>query len=519
MSYRSKIKSRRELLQIRNELKDKVWVMVHGCFDLVHPGHIRHLRFAKEKGDILVVSITSDHNVDKGEDRPYITQELRAENLAALEIVDYVIIDDNKTPISLIKDLKPNIFVKGVEYEGKLLDSTSKTSEEQRAVEAYGGVLIFSPGDIVFSSTKILETHKPNIENEKLRAMLDGQGIDANYILGILETFRSKKVLVVGDTIVDRYTYCATLGKTTKTPTLSVKYDYSEDFIGGAAIVAQHIREMGGNIGFLTLLGCDEIGERVLKQFQTSDVQLMCIMDKFRPTTLKERFWADNYKLLQVDRVENEPLTGRLLEEFFQKYIKSMIDFDLVVFSDFRHGIFNKETITRFVNIAKKHKKVIIADTQVSNRWGNIADYKGIGLVCPNEAEARFALGDQDIGVLRLGRRLLKETDSDNLILKLGERGIIAFEKPTGSNKDPDKIRDYYPIPSFADQVVDPVGAGDALLAAVSLSMSKDVHLLAVGILANAAAALSLRRMGNVSIKYEDLKNYVEKKLLKDIFG
>jgi sugar/nucleoside kinase (ribokinase family) len=188
-----------------------------------------------------------------------------------------------------------------------------------------------------------------------------------------------------------------------------------------------------------------------------------------------------------------------------------------MVFSDFRHGMFNKQIIDKCIDIAKQQRKVIIADTQVSNRWGNIADYKGIDLVCPNEAEARFALGKQDIGVLPLGRELLKETGGDNLILKLGERGIIAFEKPPVS-KDPNKVRDYYPIHSFKRQFVDAVGAGDALLAAASLSMSKGNHLLAVSILANAAAALSLERMGNIPIKYDDLRDFVENNLLKEIF-
>jgi len=518
MTYREKIKNRDDLIKIRRERADERWVMVHGVFDLVHPGHIRHLRFAKEKGDILVASITSDQNIEKGEDRPYINQELRAENLAALEIVDYVIIDDNRTPISIINDLKPDIFVKGAEYASNRSDASEKTLEEQVAVETYGGAMIFSSGDIVFSSTKLLEISKPNIENEKLRAMLDAQGVTEDYILGILDSFLSKKVLVVGDTIVDRYTYCTTLGKTTKTPTLSIRCDYSKDFIGGAAIVAQHVRKLGdNNAGFLTLLGGDKTGKMVVEQFEGSDIEFSYVTDDLRPTTVKERFWADGYKLLQVDRVENEPLAGHLLEDFFQEYTKLVKKFDTVVFSDFRHGIFNKRTINKFIDIAKQHKKVIIADSQVSNRWGNIADFQGIDLICPNEDEARFALGDQDIGVLQLGRWLLRKAGGSNLILKLGERGIIAFEKPMG-DKNPEKIRDYYPIHSFGDQVIDAVGTGDALLGASSLSMSKDVHLLAVGMLANAAAALSIGQMGNVPIKYEDLKDFVENKLLKDIF-
>jgi len=512
MNYQNKIKNKEDLIKIREENKDKIWVMVHGTFDLVHPGHIRHIRFAKNKGNILVVSLTSDNNVQKGEDRPYINQELRADNLAALEFVDYVIIDNNETPISLLKSLKPDIFIKGAEYAEKRPEAKTKTKEEREIVESYGGKMIFSPGDIVFSSTKILEKHKPNIDNEKIRTILKAQNITKEDILKILDKFQTKKVLVVGDTIMDRYTYCATLGKTTKTPTLSIKFDYSNDFIGGAAIVAKHIKEMGGKTGFLTLLGGDETGKNVIKEFNNTDIYFSYVIDDLRPTTLKERFWADGYKLLQLDKLENEPISESLWEDFIKKY-KDMIEkFDVIVFSDFRHGIFNKTTIEELIKIAKKHDKIIIADTQVSNRWGNISEFKNIDLICPNESEARFALGDQDIGVLQLGRWLLKKTNCKNLILKLGKRGIIAYEKPD-PEKNPEKIRDYYPIPSFGRNIVDGVGTGDALLSAVALSITKDAKLLPVSIIANCAAAIALGQMGNKTIPYENMKKFVEKKL------
>ena len=109
MNYKNKIKTKEEIVSELSRLKDKTVVMCHGCFDIAHPGHIRHLTFAKSKGDILIVSITSDEKVRKGHDRPYIPQELRAENLAAFELVDYVIIAYNFTPINCIpvKGLKP----------------------------------------------------------------------------------------------------------------------------------------------------------------------------------------------------------------------------------------------------------------------------------------------------------------------------------------------------------------------------------------------------------------------------
>ena len=117
-NYLSKIVRPEEILKKEGKFprsKNKL-SMCHGVFDLVHPGHIRHLNYAKSKSDKLIVSITSDIHVKKAELRPYVPERLRAENLAALEFVDYVIIDRNETPNQNLKKIQPDFFVKGYEY-------------------------------------------------------------------------------------------------------------------------------------------------------------------------------------------------------------------------------------------------------------------------------------------------------------------------------------------------------------------------------------------------------------------
>ena len=92
-------------------------VQCHGCFDIVHPGHLRYLEFASRQGDILVVTVTGDSQINKGDQRPYIPEELRAESLAALEFVDYVCVDRAPTAVDLLRAVKPDVYVKGREYE------------------------------------------------------------------------------------------------------------------------------------------------------------------------------------------------------------------------------------------------------------------------------------------------------------------------------------------------------------------------------------------------------------------
>src|SRR5215472_11529839 len=115
--YRDKIKALDDLIRaIGPRPRRKKVIMCHGMFDIVHPGHLRHLTYAKEKADLLIASLTADVHAGKGTLRPYVPQELRAQNLAALAVVDYVIVDPNPTPIAHIKRLQPDFFAKGYEY-------------------------------------------------------------------------------------------------------------------------------------------------------------------------------------------------------------------------------------------------------------------------------------------------------------------------------------------------------------------------------------------------------------------
>ncbi len=150
-TYDRKIKTREQLRAILGPFpRAKKVIMCHGTFDLVHPGHIRHLIYAKSKADILVTSLTSDQHIAKANFRPFVPQLLRAMNLAALEIVDYVVIDDNPTPIENLKLIQPDYFAKGYEYN-KGGGMHPKTREEHDALASYGGEILFTPGDIVYS--------------------------------------------------------------------------------------------------------------------------------------------------------------------------------------------------------------------------------------------------------------------------------------------------------------------------------------------------------------------------------
>jgi rfaE bifunctional protein kinase chain/domain len=441
--------------------REKKVIMCHGTFDLVHPGHVRHLLYAKSKADILIASLTCDLHITKANLRPYVPEDLRAYNLSAFEMVDYVVIDRNPTPIEALKRLEPDFFAKGYEYVDG--DIPPKTREEMDTLEAYGGEMIFTPGDIVYSSSRFIETAAPNISTEKLMILMDQEGLGFGDLHATIGQFKGIKVHVVGDTIIDTFTRCAMIGGMAKTPTISVRFEEKTDFVGGAGIVAKHFRAAGADVTFSTVLGDDELARFALADLKASGVETRAIIDARRPTTNKNVILAGDYRLLKVDTLDNRPISGEKVDQLRKQLADTPAD--IVVFSDFRHGIFNKHTISTLAG-AIPDGAFRVADSQVASRWGNITEFKGFDLITPNEKEARFALGDQDSAMRPLATELFARAQCKTLILKLGERGILTYR-----TRPADDPRTIVSLDSFAKNVIDPVGAGDALLAYASLAM------------------------------------------------
>lgn len=498
--YRYKQKTFKELLDLICPFpRQKKIILCHGVFDVVHPGHVRHLAYAKTKADILIVSITADRHIKKGIYRPHIPEGLRALNLAAFEMVDYVMIDDQKTPLKTLAELKPDYFAKGFEYTSNGLHPA--TQEEVDIVEDYGGQMIFTPGDVVYSSSKFLNLSIPQIQLEKLLLLMQRNKIGFQCLRDTVKKLANYHVHVVGDTIVDSYTRTSFIGGQTKTPTFSVLYQGQDDYIGGAGIVSLHLRAAGARVTFTTVLGNDPLKEFVISGLKDSGVEVMPIIDPNRTTTQKNAIISGGYRLLKIDKLDNSPISDEILEELVKKVKQSSAN--ALVFSDFRHGIFNRMSVKSLTQAIPKGA-YRVADSQVASRWGNITEFKNFDLITPNEREARFALGDQDSTLGSLAGILYKSADFKNLILKLGNRGIFCL------NKNLDAKESHFSIDSFARKIVDAVGAGDALLAYATLSMLATGSLVIAGILGSMAAACECEFDGNIPISPENLLTKID---------
>lgn len=482
-----KIKSREELKDVLGERpREKKVILCAGVFDIVHVGHLRHMRYAKTKAAILVASVTADKHVDKGAYRPHVPQELRAAHLAEYEMVNYVMIDDHATPIATIKALQPDYFAKGFEYQDA---GNPKTAEEAQTVAAYGGEIIFTPGDIIDSSTRLLRLSLPSIKYEKLIALMERSGVSFDSLRVTLKQFQRYRVHVVGDTIIDTYTHAAMIGGQTKTPTLSVLYERRDDYVGAAAIVAKHLRAAGAGVWFSTVLGDDGLAEMAWQDITNAGVRLCAINDPTRPTTQKNAIISEGYRLLKLDTLDNSSISDEIVRRLASSI--SVLKSDAVIFSDFRHGIFNRRTIPVLTAAIKSPFRA--ADSQVASRWGNITEFRGFDLITPNEREARFALGDQDSGIRPLASALYEAAQCRTLLLKLGDRGVLGY-----GGGDSFAVLD-----SFAKGIVDAVGAGDAMLAYATLSILATNDVATASILGSVAAGIECELDGNIPVTVE----------------
>ena len=232
-------------------------VLCHGVFDLMHPGHVLHFKAAKSHGDLLVVTITPDRFVNKGPGRPVFNQRLRAETIAALECVDHVAINEWPTATETITLLRPHVYAKGRDYADASRDLTGKIVEEEAALRAVGGRIVFTDEES-FSSSHLLNrffSALPPATEAYLREFRSRHS--AQQVSDALDGLSNLRVLVVGEAILDEYCYCIPLGKAPKDTIIATRYVGEERFAGGSLAVANHVGAFCGAVTLVTTLGGD----------------------------------------------------------------------------------------------------------------------------------------------------------------------------------------------------------------------------------------------------------------------
>lgn len=478
-------------------------VQCHGVFDLLHPGHIRHFKQAKSQGDKLVVTVTPDRYVNKGPGRPVFTETLRMESIAALEDVDYVILNDYPDAISAIKKIAPSYYIKGIEYADHQADVTGKISEEVRAVEEVGGK-IFYTDDIVFSSSSLLnryfDTMTPEMTHFLNRLKIQ---FSLDEIINKLDNLSKLRVLIVGDAIIDEYQYSEPLGQSGKGIHMVAKCLDKEIFLGGSLIIANHIAQFSNHVTLLTALGEKCPYQSFVKTSLDPKVHREFVYLEETSTLIKKRYILKDGKTLSKlfetysgQEKGLSPQNSSIVEDFIQKRAK---DFDLVLVADFGNGFTNPQIIEKLSNVSTF--LALNTQTNSGNRGYNVVThYPRADFISLNEPEIRLAAHDKTSHVEGIASDICEIMNCSSIAITQGVRGVSCYSKK----------ENFLQIPAFATNSIDRIGAGDSFLSLASLCLANRYPLILSGFLGSIAAAMSVQVVGNQeSIKKSTLSKFL----------
>jgi rfaE bifunctional protein kinase chain/domain len=469
---------------------DRRIVFVAGNFNTVHPGHLRLLKFASECGDFLAVGVASDASPGA-----LLPAKLRFDGINAISFVDFAF-EMTTAPEDIIRVLKPTVVVKGDEYE-------TKHNPEQAAVDEYGGKLLFSSGEMRFSSIDLLKNEFFAPHRSPITLPQDypaRHGFTSADVRRTLDKFKELRIAVIGDLIVDEYISCDALGMSQEDPTLVVTPILQERFIGGAGIVASHARKMGAQVRYFSVAGTDAVAGFAREKLQEYGVEATIFEDDSRPTTLKQRFRAAGKTLLRVSHLRQHDLEPRLGQRLVEQVRAALNQCDLVIFSDFNYGCLPQSVVDQLVAHCVAHNIPFVADSQSSSQMGDVSRFKGAMLLTPTEREARLAVRDFSSGLVVLAEKLRQKSRAANLLLTLGAEGILAHVASEGAFEwETDRL------PAFNRAPKDTAGAGDSLLTCTAMAMTVGASIWQSMYLGSVAAACQVSRVGNIPLSTNDL--------------
>lgn len=502
MTQNEKIVSLEKLAELTHDYRkyNKKIVHCHGVFDLLHIGHIRYFEQARRMGDILIVTLTSDEHVDKGPHRPAFTEDLRLEAVASLKCVDYVALNKWSTAEETLRMLLPDVYVKGSEFKN-LNDTTGKIAQEETVVQEIGAELAFTE-DIVFSSSNLINKYLSNLPEEMNKYLdLFRSRFSLDSVLEILDKMRSLNVLVIGDTILDEYQYCETIGKSSKDPTLAIKYQSHDLFAGGVLAVANHVANFAGSVTVATLLGEKDSHKEFIESQLHSNVTPMFFVQPGAPTLVKRRF-IDSYsfnKLLEVYIMDDSGLPPDRDREMCTRVADELSNYDLVIAADFGHGAISD----RMLDVLMESANYLAVNTQANagNRgFHTITKYPQADYICIAEHELRLEARAKEGDVRPMLLDISKKLGCSRCVVTRGRSGCAVCDGDGG----------FLQVPSFATKIVDRVGAGDAFLSVTSLAAVQGVPSEMLGFLGNVVGALAVEIIGNKkAIDRKSVQKYI----------
>ena len=447
-------------------------ILCHGVFDLFHAGHLYSLKKAKEYGDILIVSLTSDRFVKKGPNRPFFKFDQRADVLAGLSFVDYVVKSDFETALDVIKFIKPKIYFKGPDYKDLKKDITGNIYKEIKAVKSVGGQIVY--GDtMTFSSSKILNSvvsHNKDQDHliKNIKKKYNFEYIENN----IFKKIANENILVFGESIIDNYIFSKYLGVSGKDQIQTLEKINEKNYAGGALATANNISSFSNNIKLVTIFGDNTSQLNFCKKKLNKSIKLKYFVRKDSPTITKTKILDldDNEKVLGLYKFNDKEMSSMEYKKVYTLLKQNIQKADIVIITDYGHYLINDHIAKKISEIKKK----LIVNTQINAAnfgFHGISKYKGCECAVINELELRFETRNRKEKVSNLLKKLAKKLKILTLVVTCGNEGSYAYSN---------RLNKIFYCPAFATKVVDKIGAGDCFMSVFGIisKYSKDDLLL-----------------------------------------
>lgn len=467
-------------------------VQCHGTFDLVHPGHIVHLEEAAGLGDALVVTVTAEKHVNKGPGRPYFNDALRARTLAALEFVDYVVLVPYPAAVEAIEAVQPDVYVKGKEYASAENDVTGNILEDVATVQRLGGEVRYL-GDVVFSSTRLINRHFDS-GNPEVTEFCRGLAarVTPEALAAAVAGFEGLRVLVVGDTIFDRYTFVKVQGLTSKNRIISGRHLNEETQAGGALAVYRHVKQFAKQARLVSLLGNEAWLEGTLRPFLPEADDATVRDDEFL-SIIKQRFvepvseGKDLSKLFSVNFLSPEPPTDAVVRRILDRLDEELRSCDVVLLTDFGHGLMQQEVRDYLQDRAPF--LALNCQTNSNNHGFNIISrqYRRADVFSLDEQEMLLSCGHRHIDYAKELDKLRAHLQARAGWLTRGAVKTIGLDAEGNAAA----------CPPLGDDITDTIGAGDAFFSVMALAAARGLPVDLTTFLGQLAGAQAVKIVGN----------------------
>jgi rfaE bifunctional protein kinase chain/domain len=318
---------------------------------------------------------------------------------------------------------------------------------------------------------------------------------DPDQLIQGVHRFRSKRVVVVGDLMLDRFVWGAVSRISPEAPVPVVEIRTETSCLGGAANVAVNIHSLGGVPLAFGIIGQDHEGVQVLAKFRELGAPVGgVIADRGRVTTVKTRILAHHQQVCRTDREDQTPLSPSLQKSLAGRFTRALARADAVVISDYGKGLVSPSLLRRILPLASAASKIVCVDPKKKS----LAAYRPATVITPNTQEAEQASGisirtTRDL--VRAGRKILNRSGIDHLLITRGEHGMTLFEGPGRVAH----------IPTLAQEVFDVTGAGDTVISTLALGLSAGLSLLEAAMLSNIAAGIVVGKLGTASVTPDEL--------------